>query len=112
MNQVTNLQVLQMSAEDVSAAMATGKQLKTLDLSKLQLDTILVDPPRAGLDPATEAFVSQFNDIIYISCNPATLEQNLQQLSKTHEIKAFALFDQFPYTHHIESGVWLRKLNP
>ncbi|MBY0418583.1 MAG: tRNA (uridine(54)-C5)-methyltransferase TrmA, partial [Pararheinheimera sp.] len=110
MNQVTNLQVLQMSAEDVSAAMATGKQLKTLDLSELQLDTILVDPPRAGLDPATEAFVSQFNDIIYISCNPVTLEQNLQQLSKTHEIKAFALFDQFPYTHHIESGVWLRKL--
>jgi tRNA (uracil-5-)-methyltransferase len=112
MNQVTNLQVLQMSAEDVSAAMATGKQLKTLDLSELQLDSILVDPPRAGLDPATEAFVSQFNDIIYISCNPVTLEQNLQQLSKTHEIKAFALFDQFPYTHHIESGVWLRKLTP
>ena len=84
-------------------------QLKNLDLSELQLDTILVDPPRAGLDPATEAFVSQFNDIIYISCNPQTLAQNLQQLGKTHQVVKLAVFDQFPYTHHIESGVWLRK---
>lgn len=109
LNRVDNLQVLQMSAEDVAAALQQGTQLKQLDLAGMQLNTVLVDPPRAGLDSGTEQLVSRFNDIIYISCNPQTLAQNLQQLCKTHQIVKLAVFDQFPYTHHIESGVWLRK---
>ena len=109
LNNVDNLQVLQMSAEDVAAALQQGTQLKQLDLAGMQLNTVLVDPPRAGLDSGTEQLVSRFNDIIYISCNPQTLAQNLQQLGKTHQIVKLAVFDQFPYTHHIESGVWLRK---
>lgn len=110
LNQVDNLQVLQMSAEDVSHALAQGKQLKHIDLSALELNTVLVDPPRAGLDPATEQLVSQFADILYISCNPHTLAHNLATLTQTHRVERFALFDQFPYTHHIECGVWLKKL--
>ena len=109
LNQVENLQVLQMSAEDVSAALAQGNALKQIDLTNMQLNTVLVDPPRAGLDAGTEQLVSRFNDIIYISCNPQTLAENLQHLSQTHDIKQLAVFDQFPYTHHIETGVWLRK---
>ncbi|MEH8017253.1 tRNA (uridine(54)-C5)-methyltransferase TrmA [Rheinheimera muenzenbergensis] len=109
LNNVENLQVLQMSAEDVSAALQQGSKLKQLDLADMQLNTVLVDPPRAGLDDGTEQLVSRFNDIIYISCNPQTLAQNLQALIKTHDVVQLAVFDQFPYTHHIESGVWLRK---
>lgn len=109
LNGVNNLQVLQMSAEDVSAALAQGAKLKHIDLAGLQLDTVLVDPPRAGLDADTERLVSRFNDIIYVSCNPETLAHNLKTLSKTHDVKQLAVFDQFPYTHHIESGVWLKK---
>jgi tRNA (uracil-5-)-methyltransferase len=109
LNKVTNLQVLQMSAEDVSAALQQGTQLKQLELANMQLNTVLVDPPRAGLDSDTEQLVSRFNDIIYISCNPETLAQNLHSLTNTHDIMQLAVFDQFPYTHHIESGVWLRK---
>jgi tRNA (uracil-5-)-methyltransferase len=102
LNKVGNLQVLQMSAEDVSAALQQGSVLKQLDLADMQLNTILVDPPRAGLDSATEQLVSRFDDIIYMA-------QNLQTLTKTHDIAQLAVFDQFPYTHHIESGVWLRR---
>jgi len=109
LNNVGNLQVLQMSAEDVAAALQQGTKLKQLDLADMQLNTVLVDPPRAGLDIGTEQLVSRFNDIIYISCNPQTLTQNLQVLTKTHDVVQLAVFDQFPYTHHIESGVWLRK---
>jgi tRNA (uracil-5-)-methyltransferase len=109
LNNITNLQVLQMSAEDVSAALQQGSKLKQLELADMQLNTILVDPPRAGLDSDTEKLVSRFNDIIYISCNPETLAHNLQGLTQTHDIVQLAVFDQFPYTHHIESGVWLRK---
>jgi len=110
LNHIENVQVLQMSAEDVSAALAQGHKLKNIDLAGLNLKTILVDPPRAGLDPATEQLVSRFDDIIYISCNPQTLALNLETLCKTHQVQQFALFDQFPYTHHIECGIWLRKI--
>lgn len=109
-NQIHNVQVLAMSAEDVSQALANGQQLKHLDLSAMQLDTILVDPPRAGLDDATVRLVSQFSDILYISCNPQTLANNLAALSASHQVVTFAMFDQFPYTHHMECGVWLRKI--
>jgi tRNA (uracil-5-)-methyltransferase len=108
-NQINNVQVLAMSAEDVSAALAQGNALKNIDLTGLALNTILVDPPRAGLDPATVQLVSRFDDILYISCNPATLADNLQTLTQTHDVLQFAFFDQFPYTHHMESGVWLRR---
>jgi tRNA (uracil-5-)-methyltransferase len=110
LNQIDNVQVLQMSAEDVSAALAEGSKLKDIELAGLTLNTILVDPPRAGLDPATEQLVSRFDDILYISCNPETLAANLTTLCKTHQVQRFALFDQFPYTHHIECGVWLKKI--
>lgn len=111
-NQINNVQVLSMSAEDVSAALQTGSQLKHLDLSAMQLDTVLVDPPRAGLDAATVQLVSRFQDILYISCNPQTLADNLNALTATHQVEAFAMFDQFPYTHHMECGVWLRRITP
>lgn len=109
LNNINNVQVLQMSAEDVAAALVDGTRLKHIELKALKLDTVLVDPPRAGLDPATLQLVSGFKDILYISCNPETLAANLQTLQQTHTIAKIALFDQFPYTHHIETGVWLQR---
>ena len=55
--------------------------------------------------------IASFNNIIYISCNPKTLRENLDTLLKTHKIEKFSVFDQFPYTDHIECGVILTKLD-
>ena len=71
---------------------------------------ISVDPPRAGLDENTLELVAGFDTIIYISCNPNTLAENLSTLSNTHSVKQFALFDQFPYTDHCECGMILQRL--
>ena len=71
------------------------------------ISTILVDPPRAGLDPVTLALCAKFARILYISCNPDTLEPALQQLLSTHRLERMALFDHFPYTRHVECGVFL-----
>lgn len=68
-----------------------------------------VDLPRAGLDPHTVQMVAGFEAIIYISCNPHTLAENLAVLCAGHRIEQFALFDQFPYTDHMECGVFLRR---
>ena len=109
-NGVDNLQVIRMSAEEFTQAMNGVREfnrLKGIDLKSYECNTIFVDPPRAGLDQATLDMVQAYERILYISCNPETLADNLKQLSKTHKIERAALFDQFPYTHHVESGVWL-----
>ncbi|MFQ6372244.1 tRNA (uridine(54)-C5)-methyltransferase TrmA [Shewanella sp. YIC-542] len=111
-NSVDNLQIIRMSAEEFSQAM-TGersfRRLEGIDLNSYDCNTIFVDPPRAGLDQKTVDMVQGYDNILYISCNPDTLKRNLEQLCQTHEIVRFALFDQFPYTEHMESGVLLRK---
>lgn len=112
MNNIDNVAILRMSSEEFTQAINGERQFKRLegfDLSSYDCQTILVDPPRAGLDDDTLKMVSHYQGILYISCNPETLYNNLQTLLETHEVEKFALFDQFPYTHHSECGVYLRK---
>jgi tRNA (uracil-5-)-methyltransferase len=110
-NQVENLTIIKMAAEEVSEALA-GKafnRLQSVDLASYDFQAILVDPPRAGLDDLTRSMVTEYEHILYISCNPETLARDLESILQTHEAMETALFDQFPYTHHIESGVFLKR---
>jgi tRNA (uracil-5-)-methyltransferase len=111
-NNIKNLQIIRMSAEDFSDAVAEKREytrLKGIDLKSYDCQTVLVDPPRAGLEENALAFVQKYQFIIYISCNPHTLLENLNVLSKTHIVRRFAMFDQFPYTDHVECGLYLEK---
>ena len=101
-----------MSAQEFVEALEEKREfrrLKDINLKSYDFGTIFVDPPRAGLDETTRALAKEFEQIIYISCNPETLHRDLNALLKTHKIVNFALFDQFAYTEHIESGVILKK---
>ncbi|SFC13018.1 tRNA (uracil-5-)-methyltransferase [Marinospirillum celere] len=110
-NGIDNVRIERMSAEDFSAGLQDpeSKAAVKFNLAEYDFSTVLVDPPRAGLDAATLEQVSRYERIIYISCNPETLAENLETLSKTHSIQRFAFFDQFPYTDHAEAGVYLVK---
>ena len=111
-NGINNITVVRLSSEEFTQAtqkVREFRRLKDIALEDYQFSTVFVDPPRAGLDADTEAMISQYDNIIYISCNPDTLHKNLQRLTQSHDIKRFALFDQFPYTHHRECGVLLSK---
>ncbi len=111
-NNIDNIDIVRMSSEEFSQAMNGERKFRRLegfDLTAYNYDTVLVDPPRAGLDKDSVELVSRFNKIIYISCNPESLKENLALLVKTHKIDRFALFDQFPYTDHIETGVILTR---
>jgi tRNA (uracil-5-)-methyltransferase len=102
-----------MSAEEFVQGLQevrTFNRLKDVNLKDYNFDTIFMDPPRSGLDDTTRSLAKDFEQIIYISCNPETLHRDLNELVKTHEIIRFALFDQFAYTNHIESGVILKKI--
>ncbi|MDR9469277.1 tRNA (uridine(54)-C5)-methyltransferase TrmA [Marinospirillum sp.] len=110
-NGIENVRIERMSAEDFSAGLQDpeSKAAVKFNLAEYDFSTVLVDPPRAGLDATTLEQVSRYERIIYISCNPETLAENLETLSKTHTIERFAFFDQFPYTDHTEGGVYLVK---
>ena len=111
-NHLDNCTILRMSSEEFVQAKNKEREFRRLaavNLDEYNFSTVLVDPPRAGLDDDTIAMISQYDNIIYISCNPETLAENLATLTLTHEIVRSALFDQFPFTHHIESGVILQK---
>ena len=111
-NNIENVQIIRMAAEEFTQAMngtRTFNRLEGIDLSSYQCETIFVDPPRSGLDEETVKMVQAYPRILYISCNPQTLCENLATLSETHDVARLALFDQFPYTHHMECGVLLTR---
>ena len=111
-NKIDNIQVVRLSAEEFTQALngeRPFRRLAHIDLDSYNFSTVFVDPPRAGLDPDTEKLISRFDRILYISCNPKTLAQNLAQITKTHKIESVAVFDQFPWTEHLESGVLLSR---
>ena len=113
-NNIDNIQMIRLSAEEVTQAMGGEREFRRLadlpkPLNEYDLRTIFLDPPRAGLDEHTTQMASGFPGIIYVSCNPQTLAQNLELMAKTHRIDQFAVFDQFPYTDHLECGVFLQR---
>lgn len=113
LNNIENINFIRMSSEEFVEALNEVRafnRLKNIDLKSYDFDTIFMDPPRSGLDDTTRALAKNFTNIIYISCNPQTLHRDLEELLKTHKVLRFALFDQFAYSEHIESGVILEKL--
>lgn len=111
LNGVDNIEFLRMSVEDLTSALNKEREfnrLKDVDLDSYTFSHIFVDPPRAGIDKKSLDFLKRFEKIIYISCNPETLKRDIEYLG--YEIEDFAIFDQFPYTMHIESGVILKKV--
>lgn len=68
-------------------------------------DVIVVDPPRAGIQPkALDKIISYgVKEIVYISCNPKTLVDNLYYLEYNgYKLKYLKPFDNFPFTKHTE----------
>lgn len=89
-----------------------AKALKSFTSKNEQVDLVLVDPPRQGLEKQTVQAIIQLapKNMIYISCDPATLGRDLNLLiAAGFSIKNVTPIDMFPQTHHIESLVVLEK---
>ena len=77
-----------------------------------QLDAIIVDPPRSGLDDKLlRALIARGpRGFIYVSCEPATLARDLAMLvTGGYTVQSVELFDFFPQTYHVESLAFLTK---
>lgn len=111
-NGVGNVAFARLSSDEMSDALARVRpfrRLAEIDLDSYRFSTLFVDPPRSGLDATTLAMAAGFERILYISCNPQTLRENVEALHSSHRIEAAAVFDQFPYTHHLECGLLLSR---
>lgn len=114
-NNIENIRVVRLSSEEFVEAIngvRKFRRLQHINLDSYHFSTVFVDPPRAGLDEGTLKLIQDFDNVIYISCNPETFIHNLRFLLKSHELRSVAVFDQFPYTPHLELGAVLRKNNP
>lgn len=112
LNGIDNIAFARLSAEEFTQAYRGEREfrrLKGVDLKSYCFSTLFVDPPRAGLDDAAVEFARGFDTIVYISCNPETLRNNALALQESHVIEKMAMFDQFPYTHHIETGAVFKR---
>lgn len=78
---------------------------RALDQLPEKPDVLVVDPPRAGILPKTLDKILQYevDEILYISCNPKTLAENMKYMEYFgyRAVKMLA-YDNFPMTKHIE----------
>lgn len=75
-------------------------------------DIIVLDPPRGGMHPKAIEDVLSFNadEIIYISCNPKALAQELNRFKASgYVVNSHIGVDQFPNTNHVEVIVFMSK---
>ena len=95
-NAIINIKVINDKVENVIDS------LKDIDL-------IIVDPPRSGLDKKTILNIKEINPskIVYISCDMITLKRDLTNLKELYDIDSFYLVNMFPKTYHVESIIFL-----
>ena len=88
-----------------------GKYMEHLSKNNTHIDTVIMDAPRAGSDMKfmNSMIKLKSNKIVYISCNPLTLKDNLKYLIKFYKVKSIQPVDLFPYTDHTEVIVKMRK---
>ena len=88
--------------------LADSSKIKEIDE---HIDTIIVDPPRSGLNKTTlnNIIYIKPDNIIYMSCNPITLARDLNVIKDNYSIESFYILNMFPRTKHIESLVFLKR---
>lgn len=86
-----------------------GKTEDLLPQLAVQPDLVLLDPPRKGCEPSViETLLAlQPSQIVYVSCNSATLARDLKQLSPIYTLQQVQPADFFPQTAHVEAVAFL-----
>ncbi|NFR56763.1 23S rRNA (uracil(1939)-C(5))-methyltransferase RlmD [Clostridium botulinum] len=89
-----------------------GDVAKVIKDVKQKPDIIILDPPRPGVHPVALEYVVKFEpkEIIYVSCNPKTLVDDLKYLiDNGYKIEKVKGMDMFPHTPHVECVVKIEK---
>jgi 23S rRNA (uracil1939-C5)-methyltransferase len=93
LDEFDNVEIYEGTAEDI------------LPRLSVRPDIMIVDPPRAGIQPkALDAIVRMKpRTLAYVSCDPATLARDVKRLRRSgYELVSVQPFDMFPQTAHVE----------
>ena len=80
---------------------------------KKNVDTVIVDPPRVGLDRKVPSMISSWKPqrVIYVSCYLNTMLRDLERFqSLGFDIQSAKLFDFYPNTPHVETVVMMSRI--
>lgn len=106
--QINNIENAEFICGDASAI------LKQMAKNKESADVVFLDPPRSGSDERFLASVIKLNPktVIYISCNPDTLERDLRYITKMSSYSVIGIqpVDMFPQTEHLETVVMMSRV--
>lgn len=89
-----------------------GDVLEKINELKEKPDIIILDPPRAGVNPKALEKILKYKakEIVYVSCNPKTLVENLKQIQEAgYKIEKVKCVDMFPHTPHVECVVSIKR---
>ena len=88
-----------------------GKVEDKIHLIKDKIDTVIIDPPRKGLDQRTISKILEIKpeSIIYISCETQKLSEDLKSFIDNYNVKKVYILDMFSYTYHCESVCILER---
>lgn len=105
-NAITN------NIKNVNFICQTTEDFLSQNKLKVKDTLVILDPARAGVHPKACELLknSGIKNILYISCNPKTLAENLAVLAQNYKIKNAECFDFFPNTKHIETFVELELI--
>lgn len=92
LNRVDNIEMI---CDDVA---------NVIDQFQEKINSIIVDPPRSGLDNKTLQYLEKIRSdkIIYVSCDPITLARDLEKLCQWYSVDEITPVDMFPNTSHVE----------
>jgi 23S rRNA (uracil1939-C5)-methyltransferase len=90
----------------------TAEFLRSAVVQRERPQLIVMDPPRAGVGAEVCALLARVAvpEIVYVSCDPATLARDLKSLVGTgYNLVELHMVDMFPQTFHLETVVILRR---
>jgi len=103
LNQIANTEFMAAKVEDL---------LPSLAAQKVEVNAVIVDPPRSGLHPTALAALKELAPtwILYVSCNPKALAEDIRRLAGLYDLRGIEGVDLFPHTDHLEALALLRAV--
>lgn len=83
----------------------------TLKNINCDVDLLVLDPPREGIDKKTIKEIIRINPkkIIYVSCDPMTFARDINLLKDYYKLLDLSIIDMFADTYHIETVSYLER---
>ena len=110
--QLANSNAALNNISSISFISAPAEKATKETIDSFQPDSILVNPPKTGLDPLVKEalLASPIHSIVYVSCHPPTLARDLSFFtSNGFLLQKLQSFDMFPQTTHVETVIFLTK---